>query len=529
MTAPRTQGLAFLLLCLCLLSFQGCSRDRACDFLTEREMAWLSERRDDLVVALDPRWGSEQDTDGTATYRGIAADILSLVERKLDIKFKLLQARTWEDVLAAEERDEIDVHLAVFRTRDRLKSWLFTDPYVRIPVVVVTKDTKKKQFSLERLRGMTMGVGHAYGLREFVAAHCSDYNIVRVESDLFGLMKVSLGELDLMLIDLASASHHIEDHGLTNLRLVARLGSLYDFSFACRKDEPVLHSILQRALRSITREERKTLYERWIRFGPPPFYESGVFWTSTVAALAIVLAVLINILLWNRALRREMDERARMAEDILQISSGERARIGRDLHDSIGQQLVGVTLLTRAIEERLRPRGEEEADLAAKVTRVVEDTIEKTRFVVQGLLPVDIVDEGLVFALEKLAADTSETTGIPCRFECRTKVRMGDNARATNVYRIAQEAVNNACKHGAATMIDIRLFVAANKGTVVVKDDGKGLPRDRESRGMGLKIMRYRADLAGGELDINSDEDKGTTVTCRFPCEEGDGEVVGDQ
>ena len=536
-----------------LLLANGCLW-RATDFLTPEERAWINDYYRGIVVAPDPRWKPDSNVEEQQIYQGLTSDFMALVERKLGVRFLRLYTQSWEQVLEAEARGEIDIHPVLVKSEERTKDWEFTDPYVRIPMIVVMRASLKDKFSPKAMASFKMGVGRGYGIDAFVKEHCKDYNIVPVESDRFGLIKTAMGEIDLMITDLASASYHIEREGLTNLRLAATMGSLYEFSFATRRDNPILHSILNKALKQITREERRTIYDRWIVFDVKPFYRNRTFWYSAGLALLTVIVVFGVVIAWNltlkvevasktselqkardrleerveerteqlaeanAALQREIEERADMARDILQISGSERARIGRDLHDSIGQEMVGVTFFSRAVQDDLADERPADAERVGRIADQVESIIAGMKRIVRGLLPVDIMDKGLVVALAQLAREFEAMYGITCRFSCDDEeaCRISDNALATNLYRVAQEAVGNAAKHAAASTIEIALRVDGGSGVLTITDDGHGIGKKEGSSGMGLKIMRYRAELARGGLTVRSSADEGTQVVCRF-------------
>ncbi len=536
-----------------LLLANGC-RWRVTDFLTAEERAWINDYYRGIVVAPDPRWKPDTSVEEQQIYQGLTSEFMALVENKLGVRFLRLYTQSWEQVLEAEARGEIDIHPVLVKSKERTKDWEFTDPYIRIPMIVVMRASLKDEFSPKMMQSFRMGVGRGYGIDEFVEEHCKDYNIVQVESDRFGLIKTAMGEIDLMITDLASASYHIEREGLTNLRLAATMGSLYEFSFATRRDNPILHSILNKALKQITREERRAIYDRWIVFDVKPFYRNRTFWYTAGLTLLTVVVVFGVVIAWNltlkvevasktralqtardrleervakrteqlaeanAALQQDIEERAEMARDILHISGSERARIGRDLHDSIGQEMVGVTFLSRAAQEDLADVQPDAAERVGRIADQVENIIAGMKRIVRGLLPVDIMDKGLVVALGHLARESEAMYGITCRFTCDDEeaCRISDNALATNLYRIAQEAVGNAAKHAAARTIEIQLNVANGNGLLAISDDGHGIEKKEGSSGMGLKIMRYRAELARGGLSVRSNAEEGTRIVCRF-------------
>ncbi len=215
---------------------------------------------------------------------------------------------------------------------------------------------------------------------------------------------------------------------------------------------------------------------------------------------------------------RDISERKRLEKTILDISEREQRRIGQDLHDGLGQHLTGIAFMTKVQEQKLAERQIPEAADAAKIVQLVNDAILKAKELARGLQPVVSEPRGLMSALQLYAAEIEDVFGIACRFQCEVPVLINDAPMATHIYHIAQEAVNNAIKHGHAGHIMIRLFAGDRQGTLFISDDGVGIERPLAPHsGMGLHIMNYRAGMVGGNLEIRREQPQGTTVTCRFP------------
>ena len=215
---------------------------------------------------------------------------------------------------------------------------------------------------------------------------------------------------------------------------------------------------------------------------------------------------------------RDISDRKRLERTVLEISEREQRRIGQDLHDGLGQHLTGIAFMTKVQEKKLVERQVPEASDAAKIVQLVNDAILKTRELSRGLLPVVSEAHGLMSALRLHASEVEDLFGITCRFECENTVLVHDAPMATHLYRIAQEAVNNAIKHAHANNIVIRLFGGEREGTLMIKDDGIGIERPLTPRtGVGLQIMNYRTGVIGGNLEIRKELPRGTSVTCRFP------------
>ncbi|HWF17759.1 MAG TPA: sensor histidine kinase [Verrucomicrobiae bacterium] len=218
------------------------------------------------------------------------------------------------------------------------------------------------------------------------------------------------------------------------------------------------------------------------------------------------------------ALTNEMQERTRLETELLGISEREQRRIGHDLHDSLCQHLTGTALAGQVLGEKLSEKSLPEAADAGHLVALVEQAIDLTRTLARGLHPAELEGEGFREAFGELAANITEHFKIPCRFECPKGLRIHAPAGAIHLYRIAQEAINNAIKHSKATQIVIRLDQDDEVIKLSVSDDGVGLPENARNRnGMGLRIMAYRASMIGGSFGIERVVPHGTRVTCIVP------------
>jgi len=214
----------------------------------------------------------------------------------------------------------------------------------------------------------------------------------------------------------------------------------------------------------------------------------------------------------------DVSERKALEREVLQVSSDERHRIGQDLHDVLGQNLTGVAFLSKVLAKRLAESGAREAEQADQISQLVSRAVAQARAISHGLCPVELKEEGLMNALREMASRIESVFGIPCRFDCGEVIPISDGTAATNLYHIAQEAVNNATKHAKAGRLRIRLGRSDGAIVLAVEDDGIGLPEaPGAAGGMGLRIMQYRADLIGALLKVERADGGGTRVVCSLP------------
>jgi len=223
----------------------------------------------------------------------------------------------------------------------------------------------------------------------------------------------------------------------------------------------------------------------------------------------------------NDELLKEIAIRRELEHELIKISEREHRRIGQDLHDGICQELAGIRFSLEAITKRMRKASPYKGTLSS-LTNGVSRAIHHTRLLSRGLAPLDLENGNLCHALSEFAENSAELFQIDCHFDCH-----GDHHhtfemdKATNLFRIAQEALQNAMKHAEADRVNIRLDLSTNQGELSITDNGKGiqLRNDGQAKpmGMGLKIMNQRANMIQGALRIEHPEISGTRIVCTFP------------
>ncbi|HZF27421.1 MAG TPA: PAS domain S-box protein [Steroidobacteraceae bacterium] len=213
----------------------------------------------------------------------------------------------------------------------------------------------------------------------------------------------------------------------------------------------------------------------------------------------------------------DVTQRRELEREIIDIANREQRRIGSDLHDGLGQELTGVALMLSGLVGRLRREHPPAAGDAEEIVTLVNSAIDGARALARGVSPVSVERGGLSSALRALASRATDMYGVTVRFRGKVWPQLTlDAAACDHLFRIAQEAVNNAVKHGRAGQILIDLHVTTDTVTLTVRDNGSGLASDAQlSRGMGLKIMHYRASILSGSVVLEPVEGGGLQVVCR--------------
>lgn len=213
------------------------------------------------------------------------------------------------------------------------------------------------------------------------------------------------------------------------------------------------------------------------------------------------------------SVQREITEQRRLERELVEISEREQQRIGRDLHDGLGQKLTGLAFMAKSLERRLKNQDRDAAEQAMTIAQLVNDAKSDARNLSKGLVTVDLKGNGIVLAIEELAARVEQFADVECSVVSELTIPILDETVAMHIYRICQEALNNAVKHSGASEVRVLLRQEEDQLIVSIEDNGRGL-QHIENKGMGLRIMAFRAQMINAALNISKQPQGGTLVSC---------------
>lgn len=209
-------------------------------------------------------------------------------------------------------------------------------------------------------------------------------------------------------------------------------------------------------------------------------------------------------------------EKKQLEQDLLHVIEMEQKRIGQDLHDSLGQQLLAISFLCSVLKKKLAAGTTPDPSEAAHIEDLVGEAKMNVRKLTRGLYAGDLETRGLGACIRTMTEHMQEITAVCCRFEGDDTLMVADRSKSENLFRLAQEALNNAAKHSLATTIVVALSREGSTLTLRVRDDGVGfVPKKAIGKGIGLRSMRYRANVMGGTFELKSHPGKGTEMSCQ--------------
>lgn len=224
-----------------------------------------------------------------------------------------------------------------------------------------------------------------------------------------------------------------------------------------------------------------------------------------------------ELLASNRSLKAEIIERKRVEKEVLEVTQKEQRRFGAQLHDGLCQELTGILLFTKSLLKKMEKNHRLDVDELKKISDMILNATDQARDTARGLYPGELEGSSLMNSLEELVVRSQNTSHISCVFYCPEPILIDNNDAATHLYRIAQEGVSNAIKHGKAQLIEVSLTQEKNGITLVIKDNGVGFVRDQSnSNGIGLHIMRYRAHMMNASFHVEPNIPHGVILICQL-------------
>ena len=313
----------FLLLCL-LVQLVACRPQPDFSPLTPEERSWIRAHGDGVTIGVSLHYPPYEEFSLEGDYCGLSADYLGLVSQKIGLKFKPVRFRNRQEVLKRIRHKDVDVVAAIERTGEREKYLDFLTPYVSVPAAIITRKEFRKDLTLDKLGGMRIGVTVSPDFTNYLKNRLKvDCEVVPVAGGYIGgLRSLAVGDVDALICDMALASHYIANARISNLRIAGLTSYSIDLCMATRKGMPLLNSIMRKGFALVSPHEREDVEKKWISLRYEPFWTSGTFWWSVLAAVGLTLAGIGLILTWNRSLKRQVAQRTATLSSINRVFLG---------------------------------------------------------------------------------------------------------------------------------------------------------------------------------------------------------------
>jgi len=510
--------------------------------LTNAERVWL-KNHSVIRLASDISWPPFEWVNSEMQYQGIAADYMKLIETKLGIRFEVDKTKPWPEVVAAVKKHELDVFSCVAKNPKREKFVNFTRPYLSFPMVIVTTDDVNYIDGIKGMQSMHVSVVQGYATHDYLVANHPEIKLHLVKTSAEGLQAVSQGKVDAYVDNIATATHIIQIKGLTNLKISGEMPIRYELSMAVRKDWPEFVNILQRALDSISDEQRKQIHNKWIGVRYEYGFDYSLFWKSLIVFLLIVA----SLYLYNRKLSNEVTKR-RLAEEkaIEALNEADKANqakseflsvMSHELRTPLTSIKGSLGLLLGGKIVEMPKKAQEMLDVAnqncERLTLLINDILD-TEKLLAGKLTFNndtVVMGDLIQKATTANQGYADQYGVSFSVEnngCDNETVIADEHR---LMQVLSNLLSNAVKYSPkGGNVRIMIDCTVDKVRVSVIDQGKGIPsefrghiftrfsqadssdtREKGGTGLGLSIAKDIIERLGGNIGFTSSPGEGAT------------------
>jgi len=272
--------------------------------LTEAEQKWLVDHPE-IRLASDSAWLPFETINKKGKHIGIAADYMQLIERRLGINFITSPVKPWKDITEMVKNRELDLFSCAMETEPRKLYAQFTKPYVNNPIVIATRDTVDYVDGLKGLKEKTIAIKNGYASHDLLKTKHPELQLQPYTDTLSAVLAVSKGQAFAYIGTIANLSHILRTHGITNIRISGQVPYSFDLSMGVRSDWPELTPILQKALDSISQQEKNAILQKWISIDIEQEFDYRLAWQIA----GIVLFLFLSILYWNLLLNKKVRDR----------------------------------------------------------------------------------------------------------------------------------------------------------------------------------------------------------------------------
>jgi two-component system sensor histidine kinase EvgS len=538
----------FLVILILLFIDSYGQKSNTYNHLSESEIEWLNQNKNSIKYAPNPFWPPMDYIDENGEHQGLISDYIKFFEKELDIKFEKTNFSNWNEILIGLKNSKTDFVGAIQRTKEREEFLLFSEPYLKSPLVIVVKNNFNFK-NKDEINKMKLAVVKGYASIDYIKKKYPEAEIIECEDDLSAMLKTSLGSTDGTVTDLLSGSYVVEKYGINNLELATELNYSWNICFACRKDLPELFSIINKLFNKIDAKERKVMYDKWINTNTlhkKSYVEKNlnkIIIITAIALICLALALGFNFILKKKIKKRteELYEAKVKAEESDLLKSAFLANMSHEIRTPMNG-IIGFTTLLK------------EADLTNEemihYIDIINKSGERLLNTINDIIDISKIDahqmqiSNEVISVNETLFDLYNFFKIQCdENKVNLKLDLDINSQETKIQTdknkfnsILTNLIKNAVKYTEKGEITIGFKKENDHYLFFVKDTGIGIPKERfsaiferfvqadiedknafQGSGLGLSIAKAYAEMLEGKIWVESDLETGSTFYFTIP------------
>ena len=501
-------------------------------WLTDGERAWLRDHqvlRHGVVRSHEPF----EFVDETGKFTGLMSDYMTIIAQRLGIELQTTVFESFAELAGAMRAGSIDSASYMPMWPQAREQFGWSEPIISMPIAVFGKPDAALLLDLSALAQWRVAVERPSRAQEILAREWPQLEFIHVGSPREGLLALRDSRADYFVHNIFSVEYERRELGIDALKVALQTPYSFEVRLSTSREFAPLVPMINKVVTSLSDHERSLIFDKWVNSRDSGAADWRQALLTGSAILAGILVVLGGTILWNRRLTGEVEARTRDLEDsreamralaqhLDKVREEEKSRIALEMHDELGHSLTALTMSVRRLGRLLRREGAPGSGARGQVDellQLVKQASATSRRIMSDLRPSVLNDLGLVAAIEWLAHDFEEHSGIRCIVDTESLDPVLVDDVAIALFRIAQESLTNVAKHAQASEAEISLRIDADRLVLEVSDDGVGIPPDWNTRkgSFGLIGMRERAIAIGGELHVRTGSKSGGRVRVEVP------------
>ena len=501
-------------------------------WLTIDEQAWLQVHpvlRHGVVRNHEPF----EFVDANGKFTGLMSDYVTIIAQRLGVELQTTVFDSFAELAQAMRDGAIDSASYLPMWPEARQQFGWSEPIISMPIAVFGRPDAALLLDISALAQYRVVVEQPSRAREIFSREWSQLDFISVDSTRSGLLALRDDRADYFIHNVFSVEYEKRELGIDALKVALQTPYSFDVRLSTSLEDAPLVPIINKVIAGLSDHERSLIFDKWVNSRDP----EAVSWRRALLTGATVLAGILLILggtlLWNRRLTREVEARTgdlaesreamrALAQHLDRIREEEKSRIALEMHDELGHSLTAMTMSVRRLGRTLKKNTPGDAATQAQIDellRLVKQATATSRRIMSDLRPSVLNDLGLVAAIEWLAHEFEEHSGICCIVDTGSFDPELPGEIPIALFRIVQESLTNVAKHAQASTARITLHVGTDRLVLEISDNGVGISKQwvHKKGSFGLIGMRERAIAVGGELHVLSGQDSGGKVRVEVP------------